>query len=66
MWSWPYSQDGDQADDDDDDDEGPREANLEGRVEKYIGVKVKACTFMMMHSFHFPKYDNKIFEIDTL
>ncbi|KAJ4724659.1 Structural maintenance of chromosomes protein [Melia azedarach] len=33
--------DGDQADDDDDDDEGPREANLEGRVEKYIGVKVK-------------------------
>ncbi|KAG4198294.1 hypothetical protein ERO13_A05G076900v2 [Gossypium hirsutum] len=27
--------------DDDDDDDGPREADLEGRVEKYIGVKVK-------------------------
>ncbi|KAK8550756.1 hypothetical protein V6N13_119258 [Hibiscus sabdariffa] len=34
--------DGDRAaDDDDDDDDGPREADLEGRVEKYIGVKVK-------------------------
>ncbi|XP_056168942.1 structural maintenance of chromosomes protein 3 [Syzygium oleosum] len=32
--------DGDQADDDQDED-GPREADLEGRVEKYIGVKVK-------------------------
>ncbi|XP_075634803.1 structural maintenance of chromosomes protein 3 isoform X1 [Castanea sativa] len=32
--------DGDQGDDDLDDD-GPREADLEGRVEKYIGVKVK-------------------------
>ncbi|KDP35372.1 hypothetical protein JCGZ_10356 [Jatropha curcas] len=32
--------DGDQGDDDYDDD-GPREADLEGRVEKYIGVKVK-------------------------
>ncbi|KAK3408344.1 structural maintenance of chromosomes protein 3 [Eucalyptus grandis] len=32
--------DGDHADDDQDDD-GPREADLEGRVEKYIGVKVK-------------------------
>ncbi|POO01413.1 Structural maintenance of chromosomes protein [Trema orientale] len=31
--------DGDQGDDDDDGD-GPREADLEGRVEKYIGVKV--------------------------
>ncbi|KAL8144070.1 hypothetical protein V2J09_017102 [Rumex salicifolius] len=30
--------DGDQGDDDDDD--GPREAEAEGRVEKYIGVKV--------------------------
>nr|KJB55536.1 hypothetical protein B456_009G081300 [Gossypium raimondii] len=29
------------GDDDDDDDDGPREADLEGRVEKYIGVKVK-------------------------
>ncbi|KAK7354274.1 hypothetical protein VNO80_19733 [Phaseolus coccineus] len=27
--------------DDDDDEDGPREANPEGRVEKYIGVKVK-------------------------
>ncbi|KAK5830450.1 hypothetical protein PVK06_014244 [Gossypium arboreum] len=27
--------------DDDDEDDGPREADLEGRVEKYIGVKVK-------------------------
>lgn len=35
-------QDGDQGDDDYDDD-GPSEADLEGRVEKYIGVKVKAC-----------------------
>ncbi|KAK9022109.1 hypothetical protein V6N11_002401 [Hibiscus sabdariffa] len=34
--------DGDRAaDDDDDDDDGPREADMEGRVEKYIGVKVK-------------------------
>ncbi|PNT21555.1 hypothetical protein POPTR_009G155200v4 [Populus trichocarpa] len=32
--------DGDHGDDDYDDD-GPREADLEGRVEKYIGVKVK-------------------------
>ncbi|XP_021892678.1 LOW QUALITY PROTEIN: structural maintenance of chromosomes protein 3 [Carica papaya] len=32
--------DGDHGDDDQDDD-GPREADLEGRVEKYIGVKVK-------------------------
>ncbi|MBA0690728.1 hypothetical protein Goari_008388, partial [Gossypium aridum] len=29
------------GDDDDDDDDAPREADLEGRVEKYIGVKVK-------------------------
>ncbi|KAG4964577.1 hypothetical protein JHK85_039552 [Glycine max] len=28
--------------DDDEDEDGPREANPEGRVEKYIGVKVKA------------------------
>ncbi|XP_057441576.1 structural maintenance of chromosomes protein 3-like [Lotus japonicus] len=28
-------------DDDDQDEDGPREANPEGRVEKYIGVKVK-------------------------
>ncbi|KAH9659341.1 Structural maintenance of chromosomes protein 3 [Citrus sinensis] len=34
--------DGDHGDDDDDD--GPRESDVEGRVEKYIGVKVKACT----------------------
>ncbi|KAF4374153.1 hypothetical protein G4B88_020545 [Cannabis sativa] len=33
--------DGDHGDDDDED--GPREADVEGRVEKYIGVKVKAC-----------------------
>ncbi|XP_022752482.1 structural maintenance of chromosomes protein 3 isoform X2 [Durio zibethinus] len=33
--------DGDHAADDDHDDDGPREADLEGRVEKYIGVKVK-------------------------
>ncbi|KAK6272426.1 hypothetical protein POUND7_009509 [Theobroma cacao] len=33
--------DGDRADDDDHDDDGPREVDLEGRVEKYIGVKVK-------------------------
>ncbi|CAI8586571.1 unnamed protein product [Vicia faba] len=32
--------DGDQ-DDDDQDEDGPRETNPEGRVEKYIGVKVK-------------------------
>ncbi|KAI4308346.1 hypothetical protein L6164_031429 [Bauhinia variegata] len=32
--------DGDQVDDDQDED-GPREADMEGRVEKYIGVKVK-------------------------
>ena len=40
-----FLQDGDQGDDDLDDD-GPREADLEGRVEKYIGVKVKACIFL--------------------
>ncbi|TKY53861.1 Structural maintenance of chromosomes protein 3 [Spatholobus suberectus] len=36
--------DGDHDDDDgeDEDEDGPREANPEGRVEKYIGVKVKA------------------------
>ncbi|WJX64369.1 Structural maintenance of chromosomes protein 3, variant 2 [Trifolium repens] len=33
--------DGDHDDDDDQDEDGPREANPEGRVEKYIGVKVK-------------------------
>ncbi|KAM7259397.1 hypothetical protein ACFE04_015138 [Oxalis oulophora] len=32
--------DGDHGDDDHDDDDGPREAEVEGRVEKYIGVKV--------------------------
>lgn len=40
-----YSQDGDHGDDDNDED-GPREADLEGRVEKYIGVKVKARNFL--------------------
>ncbi|VAH11480.1 unnamed protein product [Triticum turgidum subsp. durum] len=34
--------DGDAADDDMDED-APREADPEGRIEKYIGVKVKAC-----------------------
>ncbi|MED6109969.1 Structural maintenance of chromosomes protein 3 [Stylosanthes scabra] len=33
--------DGGGHDDDEDDEDGPREANPEGRVEKYIGVKVK-------------------------
>ncbi|CAN6691943.1 unnamed protein product [Malus baccata var. baccata] len=32
-------------DDDDQDEDGPRDADLEGRVEKYIGVKVKARIF---------------------
>jgi hypothetical protein len=36
--------DGDRGDGDYDDD-GPREADLEGRVEKYIGVKVKVCVY---------------------
>lgn len=36
-------QDGDEGDNDLDDDE-PRTADVEGRVEKYIGVKVKACS----------------------
>uniref|UniRef100_A0A2N9ESK7 Structural maintenance of chromosomes protein 3 n=1 Tax=Fagus sylvatica TaxID=28930 RepID=A0A2N9ESK7_FAGSY len=40
--------DGDVGDDDLDED-GPREADLEGRVEKYIGVKVKACIFLIEH-----------------
>ncbi|KAI8573365.1 hypothetical protein RHMOL_Rhmol01G0271400 [Rhododendron molle] len=35
--------DGDQGDDDQDED-APRVADMEGRVEKYIGVKVKACS----------------------
>jgi structural maintenance of chromosome 3 (chondroitin sulfate proteoglycan 6) len=41
---FPFPQDGDH-DDDDQDEVGPREANPEGRVEKYIGVKVKASVF---------------------
>jgi hypothetical protein len=41
MVSW---HEGDRGDDDYDDD-GPREADLEGRVEKYIGVKVKVCVY---------------------
>ena len=45
-------QDGDQGEDDMDDD-GPGEADLEGRVEKYIGVKAKACIFHipLLHFF---------------
>ncbi|WVZ20171.1 hypothetical protein V8G54_007493 [Vigna mungo] len=35
--------------DDDEDEDGPREANPEGRVEKYIGVKVKASAFLLCH-----------------
>ncbi|KOM40189.1 hypothetical protein LR48_Vigan04g038700 [Vigna angularis] len=35
--------------DDDEDEDGPREANPEGRVEKYIGVKVKASVFLLCH-----------------
>lgn len=38
-----FLQDGDQGDDDQDED-APRVADMEGRVEKYIGVKVKACS----------------------
>ncbi|KAL4286157.1 hypothetical protein AHAS_Ahas19G0058100 [Arachis hypogaea] len=34
-------------DDDEDDEDGPRKANPEGRVEKYIGVKVKASAFLL-------------------
>ena len=34
--------DGDLGDDERDED-GPRDPDPEGRVEKYIGVKVKAC-----------------------
>lgn len=37
-----FQQEGDPVADDEDED-GPREADPEGRVEKYIGVKVKAC-----------------------
>ncbi|KAL6888770.1 hypothetical protein ACP4OV_009796 [Aristida adscensionis] len=33
--------DADAGDDDDDDEDGPREPDPEGRIEKYIGVKVK-------------------------
>ncbi|XP_073267399.1 structural maintenance of chromosomes protein 3 isoform X2 [Populus alba] len=40
--------DGDHGDDDYDDD-GPREADLEGRVEKYIGVKVKLVLVCRFH-----------------
>jgi len=36
-----HIQDLDNDDEDDDDDDGGREAVTEGRVEKYIGVKVK-------------------------
>lgn len=32
-----------EAGDDDRDEDGPREPDPEGRVEKYIGVKVKVC-----------------------
>uniref|UniRef100_R7WDJ5 Structural maintenance of chromosomes protein 3 n=1 Tax=Aegilops tauschii TaxID=37682 RepID=R7WDJ5_AEGTA len=34
--------DGD-AEDDDNDEDGPREADPKGRIDKYVGVKVKAC-----------------------
>ena len=50
-----FPQDGDHAADDDHDDDGPREADLEGRVEKYIGVKVKVCIFMQYHLFSLTK-----------
>lgn len=49
-----FPQDGDHAADDEDDDE-PREADPEGRVEKYIGVKVKVCIFMQYHLFSLKK-----------
>lgn len=52
-WNWyatgilfHFPQDGDH-DDDDQDEDGPREANPEGRVEKYIGVKVKVSVFLL-------------------
>lgn len=58
MFDYGYvAQDGDPGDDDNDDD-GPPEADLEGRVEKYVGVKVKVYTFMREHSFSLLK--NKI------
>lgn len=38
-----FAQDGEPADDDPD-EAGPQETDTGGRVEKYIGVKVKACT----------------------
>ena len=38
-----FLQDGDHGDDDQDED-APHAADMEGRVEKYIGVKVKACS----------------------
>lgn len=45
-----FPKDGDHGDDDLDED-GPQEADLEGRVEKYIGVKVKVCIFLHEHHF---------------
>ncbi|KAL3580982.1 hypothetical protein D5086_018817 [Populus alba] len=46
--------DGDHGDDDYDDD-GPREADLEGRVEKYIGVKVKGEQKYFAYSIFYPR-----------
>lgn len=56
-------QDGDQGDDDQDED-APRAADMEGRVEKYIGVKVKACSpylcFLMSKIMWLVLYDMEI------
>lgn len=46
-----FQQDGDLGGDDEDED-GPREADPEGRVEKYIGVKVKASVFLACCIFY--------------
>lgn len=41
-----YLQDSDDIDNDQDDDD-PHPADAEGRIEKYIGVKVKACYYFL-------------------
>lgn len=46
-----HSQEGKEDDDDQDEDE-PRASVVEGRVEKYIGVKVKACIIVNNVYFH--------------
>ena len=55
--------DGDLGDDDRDED-GPRDPDPEGRVEKYIGVKVKVCILCKdLHLFSLLSKYERVFTI---